>query len=566
MHLIRQIVTVGIVLLVSAAPLGTSGEALAAQAPPAPSTPQAGVVGDGSPVSCDEAALHTALAGGGSVTFNCGGPTEIVIFNQQTISQPTTINGGGLITLTAGLGTRLFSVVVGASLQLSRITLDQGATNGQSGGAILNGGTLRLNQVTIQNSQTDNLHAGGAIYTFGPLFVDDSLFENNSSGGGGAIYALTGDAVVEIHNTNFHNNHGRSTSATIGGGAILIGLGASVTLSGGTISENHTEANGGGIFNTGTLAADQVIFYANTATSTLSFRGLGGAIYTTGDLTLSNTWLASNISRSGGGLYISQDGAPPAVRVQNSFVADNRAVVGGGGIYAGTTTTATAVLTVTDSTIAANWANIGGGLSLNNSAANIYRTAIGKNHANWAGGLASTGSGALVRIYDSTIYSNVITTTQGGAILNQSLMDLRNLTLEGNTSGVFNSGIGEVMTMANTVLHNHQLGLNCDGTGAKPTSLGGNFSDDVSCSLGAVSGDVQGLNLDPMLSDMQIAQNTGSQYFAPLPGSPLINTAVSPCSLRDQLGALRLHACDKGAVEFHGLLPMAYLPLIRRAP
>ena len=186
-------------------------------------------------------------------------------------------------------------------------------------------------------------------------------------------------------------------------------------------------------------------------------------------------------------------------RLQTAYVIQNQAVYSGGGVYASTSTTATAVLTITESVFIDNSANFGGGLSLNNSAVNIFRSAIGLNHANSAGGLGSSagpGPGGLVRIYDSTIYSNVITTTQGGAIVNQSLMDLRNLTLEGNTSGVFNSGSGEVMNMANTVLHN--LGLNCDGTGAKPTSLGGNFSSDVSCSLGAVSGDVQGLGLDPL--------------------------------------------------------------------
>jgi len=39
----------------------------------------AGVVGDGTPESCTEAALDTTLAGGGTVTFNCGGTATITV-------------------------------------------------------------------------------------------------------------------------------------------------------------------------------------------------------------------------------------------------------------------------------------------------------------------------------------------------------------------------------------------------------------------------------------------------------------------------------------------------------
>ena len=45
-----------------------------------------GVVGNGTPSSCTEAALNTALAGGGSVTFNCGGPKTILLLNVKTIA------------------------------------------------------------------------------------------------------------------------------------------------------------------------------------------------------------------------------------------------------------------------------------------------------------------------------------------------------------------------------------------------------------------------------------------------------------------------------------------------
>src|SRR5215208_2397299 len=57
----------------------------------------AGVVGDGNPNSCTEAALTTALAGGGTVTFNCGGPKTILVIHEQPIAQNTVIDGSDVI-------------------------------------------------------------------------------------------------------------------------------------------------------------------------------------------------------------------------------------------------------------------------------------------------------------------------------------------------------------------------------------------------------------------------------------------------------------------------------------
>src|SRR5439155_1709512 len=157
-----------------------------------------------------------------------------------------------------------------------------------------------------------------------------------------------------------------------------------------------------------------------------SFGGFGGAIDNLGDLTLSNTYLVLNKSRYGGGLAVGQAATTPVTRLETDYLVQNHAVYSGGGVYASTTTTATAVLTITNSV--------------------------------W-----------------------------------------------------------------------HDLALNCDATGDIPTSLGGNFSSDLSCGLGPVSGDVQGLGLDPHLSSLQFSLINLSQYFAPLPGSPLINTATFPC-------------------------------------
>src|SRR6185295_3066456 len=56
----------------------------------------AGVVGTGTAVSCTEAALNTALAGGGLVTFSCGvGAVTITVSSTKNLTADTTVDGGG---------------------------------------------------------------------------------------------------------------------------------------------------------------------------------------------------------------------------------------------------------------------------------------------------------------------------------------------------------------------------------------------------------------------------------------------------------------------------------------
>src|SRR5437870_711689 len=73
----------------------------------------AGVVGTGTAASCTDAALNAALAGGGLVTFNCGGAGTIDVSmgtGTKIISADTTIDGGGAITISGGNKVGVFDV------------------------------------------------------------------------------------------------------------------------------------------------------------------------------------------------------------------------------------------------------------------------------------------------------------------------------------------------------------------------------------------------------------------------------------------------------------------------
>src|SRR6185503_7376438 len=82
--------------------------ATCAPMPPVDTQSPEALVGDGSPGSCTEAALKTAVAGGGTVVFNCGAaPVTITVTSQVMISKETILDGHGLVTLSGGGTSRM---------------------------------------------------------------------------------------------------------------------------------------------------------------------------------------------------------------------------------------------------------------------------------------------------------------------------------------------------------------------------------------------------------------------------------------------------------------------------
>ena len=252
---------------------------------PAGPAQAAGVVGDGTPGSCDEAALDAALAGGGLVTFNCHpGDLPIVVTSDKLITADTQIDGGGLVTLSGAGATGIFSVGFGVTLQLANITLSDGG--GVSfGAAIDNGGGI----VAITNSAITGHSAtlgGGAILNApgGVVLIIRSSFTGNSADTGGAIFNDVG--TVTILRSTFNDN-----SAEIGG-AIFNSPGATLDITNSTFSENSASSNGGALANAG----------AGTATLTAST-------------------LSANSATNSGGALINDPGS--AMSVSASIVAEN---------------------------------------------------------------------------------------------------------------------------------------------------------------------------------------------------------------------------------------------------
>src|SRR5438552_3262339 len=154
------------------------------------------VVGTGTSASCTGAALDACLPGGasfdGTVTFACGGAATITLGSRKIISADTTIDGGGVITISGPLntgpgGTGFSLTSSGVTFTVENLTI----ANGRAlvGGAINNmrGTLIVTNSTSPGNSAT---FGGGAIYG-APASVTlvNSILADSTSGGncGGTI-------------------------------------------------------------------------------------------------------------------------------------------------------------------------------------------------------------------------------------------------------------------------------------------------------------------------------------------------------------------------------------------
>ncbi len=211
-----------------------------------------------------------------TITFAVG--TMTINDRLKYITSTIIINGNGatntIIQANESPNTatqRIFEVMSGGSLTLNDLTLRNGrcaggclcvqggCTGQQSGGAIVNSGTLTVNNCIFSGNVSTNSQ-GGAIASNGILNVNNSTIMFNSVGdygSGGGIYSA---GTLNLSNSTVTQN---STLNGNGGGVSNLNI-ANIVNS--TISGNTTGGGfGGGIFNNGTLNYRNTIV-ANSAT------------------------------------------------------------------------------------------------------------------------------------------------------------------------------------------------------------------------------------------------------------------------------------------------------------
>ncbi|MEO7326683.1 MAG: choice-of-anchor Q domain-containing protein [Dokdonella sp.] len=189
-----------------------------------------------------------------------------------------------------------------------------------------------------------------------------------------------------------------------------VGLSRTAKISGVTLRNGvaaNLNAEGGGIWNQGTLTLDHIVVSGNHA-------DYGGGIFNFGTLSMQNSIIASNVgTASGGGLYNQAfGGGAGSVTIIASTVASNTAKSGGGLINYG-------AVNIVNSTIAGNEAvDDGGGIYDQGSSANIYNSTIAYNDADQdrdgvglGGGVYISGSGTHLDQIMSLLAGNTMGNT-----------------------------------------------------------------------------------------------------------------------------------------------------------
>jgi predicted outer membrane repeat protein len=272
-----------------------------------------GTVGSGTPASCTAAALVQALAGGGTVTFDCGtDPHTIVLAQRQTIAADTTIAGDGRIDLSGGGAHGVLTVQTGRTLTLDHVGIRDGAVDNWAL-YVSNGAALRLAGVTVQDCTR-----GGVYNAGGTVTVADSTFTNIDATVAGAALTNENGGSLTVERTTFHAN---LNGAVFGGGP--------TTITDSVFTSNVGDSGGGGaLLHSKDVTVTRSRFEGNSASG-------GGAIYGSANLVVENSVFHGNAATifDGGAIQLfNQTQTPSSVTVRRSTFSGNVAKRSGGAV------------------------------------------------------------------------------------------------------------------------------------------------------------------------------------------------------------------------------------------
>jgi len=334
------------------------------------------------------------------------------------------------------------------------------------------------------------------------------------------------------------------------GGAILFDDdGLSLTVSESTLSGNSA-ISGGAIY----AYNDGVLLVNSTISGNSAVAGHGGGIWALGGLEIVNSRIDGNEAKErGGGI----EAWHHLDVTEGSSVNDNVAGLDGGGI----SVKEWAKVDVVDSSVSYNIAGGSGGGIYMAAVSSYAAHELSLTNATLAGNYAGNGGGALtldvgyvyfsdapITVSNSTISGNTAGARGGGLEHKTGQVILTNTTVTGNSapagSGVELTASTDFELIGSIVAGNLQ-GESCSGTGVDGADIQASFDDDGSC--GSAAPIVPGVDFDTALQD-----NGGPTATHALLTNSVAIDAAGDCGLpTDQRGFERdAGACDSGAFEF----------------
>jgi predicted outer membrane repeat protein len=470
---------------------------------PLPALGRVEVVGTGDAESCSEQALRTAVAnlvaaGGGTITFDCGGPQTIRLTSALQVKsakdQTVIVDGSNLISISGVGRTRIFDLDNYTNFVVQRLTLQDGF--------------VAAGEPEVTNRPSNS---GAAIRH--PWF--------------GTLQAI---------DVRFVGNQCESRDGEIGGGAIYAG-GLTLAVLSGCEFVGNVASNGGGILNRGSnLTIVDCRFAGNAALGVGDGQyGNGGGVYIDGmnyenpggDFLMCGTVFEGDTAMTHGSGMFSYYYEGSAAVIRDCVFDGNKFDNGGKG--SGALYHEAAPLTLTGTTFSNN---------------------TGGEHA----GAIFLGQKSEAFITNCTFAANRVSTNGGGLFNGAAIAHFTNCTFSGNDAdygpAIF-KGSSAAVTLQNTLFAANTTANQYSATSCHEamTDLGGNLQwprtkasgkDDQPC--------VEGIAFaDPLLG--ALADNGGfTRTVALAAGSPAIGRGGS-CPTTDQRGLPRANPCDTGAFE-----------------
>ena len=184
--------------------------------------------------------------------------------------------------------------IVGTS---ASTTFLDGTTNTSQSALTILGGDVQIDGLTIEGGDfagsAQNIGDGGGIFNDGTLTLTHSALSNNASQFGGGVYNVIGHTAVLDSDTFSNNAVNDVGNGAQGGGVFNAGT---ITLENDTFYDNTAE-NGGGLQNNGTATLINDTFASDTASST----GGGNEIANAGTMSIANSILSSSQSCANSG-------------------------------------------------------------------------------------------------------------------------------------------------------------------------------------------------------------------------------------------------------------------------
>ena len=363
---------------------------------------------------------NTAKSGGG--VYTKGGKVTI---NKSTITEnKATGNGGGICAEDNSTVT-----VVGGEISSNEAAGTNRTTSGGGGIFANKGSTVKLNDTTVsENKVTGDYGSGGGVRVDGgKLTVDNAkILDNATNNNGGGISSELSVTDSQITGNNAWNKVTVGERIFVngnGGGIEIIGSDSDTkehTITNTQITQNTTGLRGGGVYaEKASLTITKSTLDGNKALDTVgpqaSSEGGGLSVRGGTNITLDSTTVTNNSAKDGGGIWVRSD-VDTSVSIKNgTTISNNQSVYGGGGVMIRQELGKKINVTIEDAKIETNAAENGGGIYLLNQVdLQLKNITVSGNTAKNVGGGIFGQDGTKLHADNLTVSNN--TAASGGGV------------------------------------------------------------------------------------------------------------------------------------------------------